>query len=108
MNIFEFFSKLTHPDKRKGWVETTAYFTGDRRKTGSDRISRRAHYPKMLNVTSDKDFFEYAVKYYVEDIERTGWYLFYPAPDPDAEEIKGEKMKIRYMKKRPWIFESFD
>ena len=28
MNDFEFFTKLTHPSKRLGWAETTAYFTG--------------------------------------------------------------------------------
>ncbi len=54
------------------------------------------------------EYKEYAIKFYVEDKERIGWYLFYPAPDPDLEGIKGEAMKIRYMKKRPWIFENID
>ena len=31
MNVFEFFTKLTHPSKRLGWAETTAYFTGKKR-----------------------------------------------------------------------------
>ena len=29
MNVFEFFTKINHPEKKAGWVETTAYFTGE-------------------------------------------------------------------------------
>ena len=31
MNVFEFFTKIIHLEKKAGWVETTAYFTGERR-----------------------------------------------------------------------------
>lgn len=29
MNLFELFGKVTHPETRRGWVETTAHFTGE-------------------------------------------------------------------------------
>ena len=41
-------------------------------------------------------------------VKRIGWYLFYPGDDPDPEEIKDTSMRIRYMKRRPWIFENID
>ncbi len=108
MNLFELFGKVTHPETRRGWVETTAHFTGEANQINGGRVTARAHYPKLLNVPPSTVFNEYAIKYYAEDTEKIGWYLFYPGPDPDPEEIKGTSMKIRYMKKRPWIFEAID
>ena len=105
MNLYELFSKLTFPSKRIGWIETTAYFTGDVR---IPHRGRGGYYPKMINVTSDAAFHEYGIRYFVDDKEKIGWYLFYPGPDPDPEDIKGTTMRIRYMKRRPWIFENID
>ena len=105
MNIYEFFTRLTHPMKRIGWIETTAYFTGEYR---IPHRGRGGYYPKMINTLSTNEFHEYGVKYYVDDKERIGWYLFYPGEDPDPEEIKGTSMRIRYMKRRPWISENID
>ena len=105
MNLFEFFSKITHPYKRRGWVETTAHFTGETRKP--ERF-RGGYYPKAISSKNPGDFLEYGIRYYVEDKERINWYIFYPGPDPDPQEIKDTPMKIRYMKKRPWIFENIE
>lgn len=108
MNLFELFGKITHPSTRRGWVETTAHFTGEANHVYNSRINSRAHYPKLTNVPPSSEINEYAIKYFAEDKERIGWYLFYPGPEPDPEEIKGTSIKIRYMKKRPWIFECID
>ena len=104
MNVYGFFTKLTHPSKRVGWVETTAYFTGKKRLCKRGRFS--GTYPKNQMVVSATEIYEYSVKYYVEDKEQVGWYMFYPAPEPDPEEIAGTSMKIRYKKSRPYIFEN--
>ena len=37
--------------------------------------------------------------------ERTGWYIFYPVPDPAPGEIRGKELKIRYNVKKPWMNE---
>lgn len=103
MNIFELFVKMTHPEKKAGWVETTGYFTGETRKPYVGRNSGRKEIITRLDAENCR---EYAIRYYAEDKERIGWYLFYPLPDPDPEEIEGESMKIRYKKKRPWIFKN--
>ena len=102
MNLYEFFLKLNHPAKRSGWEETTAYFTGERRVVPRGR-GRRA---TVMTVTDVSCFHEYKIRYYTRDEERTGWYLFYPGPEPDPEEIKGLPMKIRYKRSKPWIFEN--
>ena len=102
MNFFSVISKITHPDKRTGWVETIAYFTGEVRKP---ERGRGGLYPITTNIASTDGFLEYGIRYYVGDKERIGWYIFYPGPDPDPQEIKDQSVKIRYMKRRPWIFE---
>ena len=102
MNVFEFFVKMTHPKKKPGWVETTAYFTGDVRKF-YDRVRKST--AQTIHVTADADDYkEYAIKYNVGDTQRTGWYRFYPPVDP--EEVKGRQIKIRYKKSRPWLIEN--
>ena len=98
MNLFEFFFKMTHPEKKTGWGETTAYFTGECSK--AVRHTKTGYRPAEHNV--------YKIKYKVGYKERTGWYEFNPLPDPDPEEIKGTEIKIRYKKSRPWIFEASD
>ncbi len=105
MNFFGFITKITHPENRNGWVETTAYFTGESRKP---ERGRGGYYPVDINVAATDGFLEYGIRYYVGDKERIGWYIFYPAPDPDPNEIKDTPVKIRYMKKRPWIFENVE
>ena len=102
MNLFELFGKFTHPARRSGWEETTAYFTGE------SRISRKAgggYYP-LMNLTPPSDLHEYAIRYYTRDEELTGWYVFYPAPDPAPEDIIGTSIRIRSKRSRPWIFEN--
>ena len=81
MNMYEFFTRLTHPVKRIGWVETTAYFTGDY------RISHRrrgGYYPKMVNTLSTNEFHEYRAFKIAEKLginpkavpAHTHWWLF--------------------------------
>ncbi len=98
--LFDFFSSLTHPSKKPGWEETTAVFTGAVRK--AQIIRRRPDYFYKERIA---DYNEYEIKYYVDDKERTGWYCVYPLPDPDSADFAGTKLRIRYKKKRPWIFE---
>ncbi len=106
MNVFEFFTKINHPEKKARWVETTAYFTGERRLYHKGRGRGDSH--KALYITSATEVYEYAVKYYVEDKERIGWYIFCPVPDPEPEDIAGTSMRIRYKKSRPYLFENMD
>ena len=106
MNVFEFFTKINHPTRKAGWVETTAYFTGERRLCHKGRFKGDSN--RVLNITSATEVYEYAVKYYAEGKERIGWYIFCPAPDPEPEEITGTSMRIRYKKSRPYLFENID
>ena len=101
VNLFELVGRLTHPEKRAGWEETTAYFIGESR---ASRRTKSGYYP-MLNTFSGLECLEYKICYYVEGKEHTGWYLFFPGPDPDPEEMRGSSMRIRYKKSRPEIFE---
>ena len=101
MDIFSFFVKLTHPRTRRGWAETDAYFTG---RCQIPRKVRAGHSPWM-QVSAVPVCHEYEIRYFDEAGERTGWYLFYPAPDPDPDIIRGKTVRIRYRKSRPWIFE---
>lgn len=95
MNLFEFFLKL----RSKGtdsWVETTAAFTGRRNKA--------AHRTKA--GCRELDYYEYEIIYFVGDKEKRGFYSFYPLPDPEAEAVKGKTIRIKYNKKKPYIFEA--
>lgn len=91
MNIFEFFLKLNHPYEKTGWIETTAVFTGRFEKAA---VGKPGHYKTV-------DYNEYEVKYFTDNEERKGWYVFYPSPDPDPEDIKGTNLRIRYNRKNP-------
>ena len=106
MNLFEFFLKLTHPAHKPGWVETKAYFTGKTRQAARGKAG--PYYPRPKAHYELAAYREYEVRFYTDDGERTGWYVFYPVPDPDPASIMGEKIKIRYKKSRPWQFESIE
>lgn len=97
MNLFEFFLKL-NGNSTKTWIETTATFTGRRNKAAS---RTKVGYCEL-------DYYEYEVTYLVGDKEKRGFYSFYPLPDPETEEIKGKTMRIKYNKKKPYIFEAVD
>ena len=97
MNLFEFFSKIRN-NRTKSWIETTATFTGKRNKAaGRTKIGY-----------SELDYYEYEITYLAGDKEKHGYYSFYPLPDPEIEEIKGETIKIKYNKKKPYIFEAVE
>lgn len=98
MNLFEFCTKLNHKKKEKGWVEVTATFTGKR---NVRELRTKAGYIA-------KDFHEYEIEYPVNGEKMTGWHVFYPAPEPEADEIKGETIRIKYHEKKPWRFETVE
>ena len=96
MSVFGFFVNLNHPSKRDNWIETTAVFTGNVERAA---VGKPGPYKPA-------DYNEYEIRYSTEDENRTGWYIFHPAPDPEAEDIKGTSIKIRYNSKKPWQFEA--
>lgn len=95
MNLFEILVNLNHKNRTKSWVETSAVFTGKR--------NRAANASKV--GYKDVDYYEYEIIYNVCGKEQRGWYTFYPLPDPDIEEIKDSSIKIKYNKRKPYIFE---
>ena len=98
MNLFAFLLKMNN-SKKIGWKETTAYFTGEARKAlPKGRV--RFYYNDQ-----PAEYNEYKIRYYVDDKEMFGWYSFYPAPDPEVNEISDISIRIRYRTKRPWDFE---
>ena len=96
MSVFDFFINLNHPFQRDDWIETAAVFTGNIERAA---IGKPGHY-------KEADYNEYEIRYSTEDDVRTGWYIFYPAPDPETGDIKGTSIKIRYNSKKPWQFEA--
>ena len=94
MNLFEFCLKLNSLGKTT-WVETTATFTGKRNKAAS---RTKVGYREL-------DYYEYEITYSVGDEKRRGFYSFYPLQDPSIEEIEGKTMKIKYNKRKPYLFE---
>lgn len=95
MSIFEFFSRITHPADKTGWIETEATFTGKSERAAK---GRPGHY-------SPADYNEYQVRYLTAEGERFGWYVFHPLPDPEPDSVKGISIRIRYKENRPWEFE---
>lgn len=93
MNLFELCLKLNSGAGR-AWIETTATFTGKRNKAAS---RTKVGYREL-------DYYEYEITYYAGDKKKSGYYSFYPLPDPAIEEIKGKTMKIKYDKRKPYIF----
>jgi hypothetical protein len=93
--IMNFFVNLTHHKNSSKWVETTATFTG--------KFEQAVAYTKY--GTKPKNYNRYEIIYMTGDEQRHSWYSFYPVPDPDAESIKGMTMRIRYNKRKPFLFE---
>lgn len=95
MNLFKLFLKL-HSNNTKSWIETTATFTGKRNKAaGRTKVGY-----------CERDYYEYEITYFVGDKKRRGYYSFYPLPDPKPEAIEGKTMRIKYNKRKPYIFEA--
>ncbi|MBO4913125.1 MAG: hypothetical protein J5504_10395 [Butyrivibrio sp.] len=95
MNLFEFFSELTHMRSESKWAVTTAHFTGKVQKaTLRNKLGPR-----------EGDYNAYEITYYADERKIYGWHTFYPLPDPDSEFLKGSSIYIRYNRKKPYIFE---
>lgn len=97
MNFFEFFLKL-HNSSTKSWVETTATFTGKRNKAAS---RTKVGYCEL-------DYYEYEITYFAGDKQKRGYYSFYPLPEPKIDEVEGKTIRIKYNKKKPYIFEAVE
>lgn len=96
MNLFELVLKLNNPSERKGWRETTAYFTGKCEKAA---VGKPGHFKQA-------EYNEYEIRYMTNGKERLGWYTFHPLDDPDPDELKGTELRIRYHERKPWRFET--
>ena len=97
MNLFEFFLKSRNRST-ESWVEATATFTGKR-----NRAARKAK-----TGFHELEYYEYEITYLAKNKERRAFYTFYPLPDPTIEEIEGKTMKIKYNKKKPYMYRSDD
>lgn len=95
MNLFEAFLKMRE-SKTKSWKETTATFTGKRNKACG----------RTKTGYCELDYYEYEISYSTDDELKTGFYKFYPLPDPEPEDIKGKTLRIKYNEKKPYIFET--
>lgn len=91
MNLFEFFLNLNNANK-ESWIETNATFTGKR------NIAKAR--TKVGYI--DKDYYEYEITYNVGSKKQSAYYTFYPLPDPDICDIKGQVIKIKYNEKKPY------
>jgi len=98
MNLFEFVFKITHHRSTQAWEETLATFTG---KSEAATVRTRLGPRKA-------DYNAYEIVYDVDGKQKHGWYTFHPLPDPKAAELRGMKIKIRYMKRKPFIFEKVE
>lgn len=95
MNLFEFFTKLNQRQSERGWVRTTATFTGKYEKAA---VRTKGGYRQ-------KDYNTYEFRYMTDQGEQSGWHIFYPVPDPDIEELPFIKLNIRYQQRRPYLYE---
>lgn len=96
MNLFEFFVKLNYKVRTKSWIETTATFTGKRNKAAAiTKVGYR-----------ELDYYEYEIIYDVSGKKKSGWYKFYPLPDPEVNDIQGKSIRIKYNRRKPYIFEN--
>ena len=77
------------------WMETEGIFTGK----SEAAIIRTRLGPRKANYRA------YEIVYSVNGKRQHGWYTFHPLPDPDPEELKEEKIRIRYKKQKPFVFE---
>ena len=96
MTVFEIFFKLTHIRSSLFWAETDAVFTG---KVEKALLRSKSHF-------YEAGYNAFQVKYYAGDKLIYASYPFYPLPDPDPEELRGKKLRIRYRKLRPHVFEA--
>ena len=95
MNLFEIFVKLTHMHIRGLWEETYATFTGRTRKATVMR--RRRIVEAKYNA--------YEISYFADEKKFYSWHTFDPLPDPDPRMLAGTKIRIRYKKLKPQVFE---
>ena len=95
MNLFEIFVKLTHMHIKWLWEETGATFTGRTRK--ATEMRRR----KIVEA----DYNAYEISYFADEKKIFSWHTFHPLPDPDPESLSGTKIRIRYKKTKPRVFE---
>ena len=95
MGIFDFILSISNPKEKRGWINTTATYTGKVRKCFTGRPGNYGHC----------DINEYEYLYYVDDKERFGYQRWYPLPDPDPEELKGQTLTVRYNKRKPFLVE---
>ena len=96
MNFFEMIFKLTHKRSSLIWDETDATFTGKVEKALLH--SKSGFYEASYNA--------FQIRYYAGDKLIYASYPFYPLPDPDPDELRGKKLRIRYKKLRPHVFEA--
>lgn len=95
MNLLDFFSNLTHHQDSENWIETTAVFTG--------KFEQAVTFTKY--GTKQQNYNRYEIVYSAGDKQCSSWYSFYPVPDPDAKSLEGTTMRIRYNKRKPYLFE---
>ena len=95
MNLFEIFFNMTHKRSSIIWAETDAVFTG--KVVKALLHSRSGFYEASYNA--------FEIKYYAGDKLIYASYPFHPLPDPDPDELRGQKLHIRYRKLRPHVFE---
>ncbi len=98
MNLLDFFVNLTHHQSRENWEETTAVFTG--------KFEQAVTFTKY--GTKQQSYYRYEIVYIAGDKECRSWYSFYPVPDPDARTLEGSPMRIRYNKRKPYLFEQVE
>ncbi|MBQ1310493.1 MAG: hypothetical protein IIY55_01495 [Blautia sp.] len=96
MNLFALVFRLTHHRNPHAWTETMASFTGK----SEAAVVRTRMGPRRA------DYKAYEIVYHAGGELRHGWYSFHPLPDPDPEEIRGKEIRIRYRKRKPFIFET--
>ena len=95
MNLFELIFRITHYRNPKMWIETDGVFTG---KSETAIIRTRLGLRKA-------DYSAYEIVYFANGKRFHGWYSFHPLPDPDPKELEGNRIRIRYRKWKPFIFE---
>ncbi len=97
---FIMYQKRLHSDddgstkSKKGWIKTVGTYTGK---------SRHVNAYSRVEAKS-RDYLEYEIKYFAENKAYSGWYSFYPVPDPDFWE-EGISVSLQYLEKKPWRFE---
>ena len=95
MNLFERIFRLTHLRNKRKWKSATAIFTG--------KCERAIIRTKMGSRLAKYNAYE--IVYEANGVKRNGWYTFHPLDVPDPHSIAGDKLKIRYRKDKPFIFE---